>query len=61
MDERKPGRPHEPREKATAGRPGLQRCRDCKMYMLYGPDICSYCLSEHFEWVSADPEEEDRV
>ncbi len=42
--------------------PGLSlpRCRDCKAPMTYGPAICSFCLSERSEWVSAKREDEGR-
>ena len=45
----------EPRHPIRDGMPThdlpLQRCRDCEALMAYGPAICSFCLSEHLEWV----------
>jgi hypothetical protein len=40
------------------GRRSLLLCRDCKAYTLYGPEVCSYCLSERLEWLSPDQEED---
>lgn len=59
-DERKHRRLGQPRNRPPGDMPRLQRCRDCRAYMLYGPDICSYCLSEHLEWSLDDETEEDR-
>jgi uncharacterized OB-fold protein len=54
-DEREPAGKHRRMGEAPDGRQGLLRCRDCKAYAFYGSEVCSYCLSEHLEWVS--PEE----
>ncbi len=51
-DDRKPPRADPPQDGSPAGKPRMQRCRDCREYLLYGPAICSFCLSDHVEWVS---------
>jgi uncharacterized OB-fold protein len=60
VDERKAGRDAHQVGETADGRPGLLRCRDCKAYMLYGPEVCSYCLSERLERVSPDEKGETR-
>ncbi len=53
-----------PRYPIRDGMPALdlpfQRCRDCRAPVVYGPAICSFCLSEHVEWVLAEREGEGR-
>ncbi len=48
-DDREPPPAGPPQDGPPAGKP---RCRDCREYLLYGPAICSFCLSDHVEWVS---------
>ncbi len=58
MDERRPRERYQRRGQTLDGRPGLLQCRDCKAYMMYGPEICSYCLSEHLVVASSDQEDD---
>ncbi len=58
MDERKLMRLGQPEDEMYDGRLSPQSCSGCRAYMSYGPEICSYCLSEHLEWPSPDQDEE---
>jgi hypothetical protein len=58
VDDREPPPTGLPRDGRPARKPKLQRCRDCREYEVYGPAICSYCLSERLEWVRAAREKE---
>jgi hypothetical protein len=57
-DERRPRERQQRRNEMPDGRRSLLLCRDCKAYTLYGPEVCSYCLSERLEWLSPDQEED---
>lgn len=53
LDRGEPRPRHAIRDRMPAHRLALQRCRDCRALMMYGPAICSFCLSEHLESASA--------
>lgn len=60
-DEHQPTPATPPRDGSPPLKPRLLRCRDCKAYTLYGPEVCSYCLSEHLEWLSPGHKEREQL